>query len=117
MIRKIYTVNSAMTFAKNSLSSWVPLILMGIRMRAHSASLCLSPCLSASPPGDRGQPEQHAVPGRVRPFLWAMVPSLGDGPPDPADPHPREGPHAPLAPHWLRVQIPAGHTPTAQQES
>ena len=69
------------------------------------------------PPGDWGQPEQHAVPGRVRSLLWALVPGVGDGPPDAADASSREVPHAPLAAHGLRVPIRAGHTPTAQQES
>lgn len=68
------------------------------------------------PAGDWGQPQQHAVPGRVRPLLWPLVPGVGHGPPDPADPPPREGRHLPLAAHWLGVQIPAGHIPTAQQE-
>ena len=76
-----------------------------------------SVCLSVTPAGDWGQPEQHAVPGRVRPLLRALVPGLGDGPPDPADPRSREGPHVPVAAHRLRLQTPAGRTPTAQQES
>lgn len=76
----------------------------------------LSPPLPLQPPGDRSQPEQHAVPGRVRPLLRPLVSGVGDGPPDPADPPPREGRHAPVAAHGLRVQIPAGHIPTAQQE-
>lgn len=65
---------------------------------------------------DRGQPEQHAVSSRVRSLLRALVPRVGDGPPDPADLHSREGPHIPLTTHRLRLQIPVGYIPTAQQE-
>jgi len=83
--------------------------------RIKASPLC--PSVSVPLPGDGGQPEQHAVPGRVRPLLRALVPSVGDGPPDPADPLPREGPHAPLAALGLGVPLHAGRAPTAQQES
>lgn len=75
------------------------------------------PVCPRSRPDDRGQPEQHAVPGGVGSILRALVSDLGDGPPDPADPHPREAPHSPLAAQRVRLQIHAGRAPTAQQES
>lgn len=100
------------TVAKTSLSNWAVLIILIYHI---NAGLLLPP--PPPPPGDRGQPEQHAVPGRVRSLLWALVPGVGDGPPDATDASSREVPHAPLAAHGLRVPIRAGHTPTAQQES
>lgn len=105
-----------MTFAKNSLSSWVVLIIL-VGISIILGLVLIQPVCLCSPPGNWGQPQQHAVPGRVRPLLRALVPGLGDGPPDPADTHSREGPHTPLATHRFRLQIPAGRTPTAQQES
>lgn len=97
-------------FAGTSLSNRVTLII------PISVSVTLRLCVSPPPAGDRGQPEQHAVPRRVRPLLRALVPGVGDGPPDPADPRAREGPHAPLAPHRLGVPRPEGRAPIARQE-
>lgn len=73
--------------------------------------------LSVLPSGDRGQSEQHALSSCVRPLLRPLVQSVGSRPPDPADPPPREGPDTPLTAHRHQVQIPAGHIPTAEQES
>lgn len=56
------------------------------------------------------------MPGRVRPLLRALVPRLGNGPSDPADPHPRESPHTAVSAHRLRVPIPVGRAASAEQE-
>lgn len=86
-----------------------------MKIRSHTQLTCPR-SLPSSPQGDRGQPEQHAVSGRVRSLLRAVVPGVGDGPPDCADADPWEAPDVPLSVQRLRLQIPAGHASTAQQE-
>lgn len=67
--------------------------------------------------GDRGQSEQHAVSGRVRSVLWAVVPRVGRRPPNSADAVTRQSSHRHLPSGHARSVSPAPIGPPTLQES